>query len=272
MGNELQKAHISALLTTNWLGRSYQHFPEIGSTNVAIRQADSDGAVAEGTIFITEYQSAGKGRLNRKWEVPKETSLLFSLLFRPNWPAERAQWLTMVGCLAVIEAIETLTAVTVKIKWPNDLVLWQNDVWHKFVGILVEGEVVDGQMKTAVIGIGINVNIPAHQLPQANTPPTSLMVAVGEKIGREKLLATILNKFEPLYNQAHSGESPLEKWKEKLITIGQNVTVTQLNNHNQILGIAVDIDPYGQLIVQDQNGQKHTVQAGDVTLRNHIDI
>lgn len=271
MGDTLKKTDILPHLKTAWLGRNYHYFPEIGSTNSELRRRYVTEALPAGTLFVTDFQAAGKGRLARKWVVPANSSLLLSLLLNPKWPAEKGQWLTMIGCLAVINAVKSVTGLTVKIKWPNDLMLDVENEWRKFAGILVEGEMADGMLETAVYGMGVNVNISKSQLPEAKTAPTSLMIASGQKVDRVALLISFLTHFEAQYEKAMQGESPHEAWRQELITLGQPVEVAQLHNRTVLRGTAVDIDSYGRLKVQDDLGEIHLIYAGDVSLRGHFD-
>lgn len=268
MGSELESNQILPQLKTQWLGKRYRFFPEIGSTNTAVLTQNRASPLPEGTVFVTEHQSQGKGRLGRGWSAPSGSSLLFSVLLKPNWGGNSAAWLTMMGCLAAIEAIEAETAVSPKIKWPNDLVVMQNGVWHKTAGILVEGAFdAQGRLETAVFGMGLNVNIAQAQLPDAHTPATSLRIAQGAAVDRAALFVRILENLEKRYELVKNGRSPLAEWKAKLITLGNPVHVTNIGNNQTISGIAEDVDEHGHLLIRDAKSQRHTVQAGDVTLR-----
>jgi len=178
MKDKLTETAVSNALKTKWIAHTYYYYPEIGSTNDELKQRVAQGdalTVPAGTLILTEYQTQGKGRLNRQWKARTHTSLLFSILFRPQWPAQRANWLTMIASLAVVEAIEAQTTLTVAIKWPNDIVIQIDSVWHKVCGLLLEGGLnVNGRLQTIIMGIGLNVNIPTTNLPEALTPATSV--------------------------------------------------------------------------------------------------
>ncbi|HFQ94256.1 MAG TPA: biotin--[acetyl-CoA-carboxylase] ligase, partial [Anaerolineae bacterium] len=210
----------------------------------------------------------GKGRLQRRWEAPAGSSLLLSLLFKPDWPAEQANWLTMIASVAMAEAVAEETAVPVRIKWPNDLVIKVENVWHKVGGLLLEGDVgVDGRIRSVVLGIGLNVNIPAEQLPTGETPPTSLLAVLGRLVSRRALLVDFLQRVEVGVDTAVAGQSPQAAWQERLITLGQPVQVTHTGTNQAIVGMAESTDAFGHLLVRDETGKLHTVTAGDVTLR-----
>jgi BirA family biotin operon repressor/biotin-[acetyl-CoA-carboxylase] ligase len=142
------------------------------------------------------------------------------------------------------------------------------DIWHKVSGILQEGEfAVDGRLQSVIVGIGINVNIPAEQLPEGATPSTSLLAALGRPVPRLTLLTTFLNRAEALYDAGENGRSPQPAWQNKLITLGQPVQVAHTQTNHSFSGIAEATDAAGHLLVRDEAGQRHTVSAADVTLR-----
>lgn len=264
MMDELRETAVHRALTTRWLGRSYRYFAQIGSTNDALKAALE---LPAGTLFLTDYQSQGRGRLQRRWLAPQGSSLLLSLLFRPQWPPEQAQWLTMLASVAAAAAVEAATGLAVGVKWPNDLVVQMAGVWHKFSGLLLEGELGDdGRFQHIILGIGINVNIPADDLPEAVTPATSLLAATGHSFSRLDLLADFLRRLEISYEQAESGISPHAGWQERLVTLEQLVQVTR-SGQSALHGRAEGSDEWGRLLLRDEAGQLHKIAAGDVTLR-----
>lgn len=269
--NDLSKTAVTDTLRTTWLGRPYLYFESVESTNVLLKEhlaTADEAALPAGTVYLTDFQSAGRGRLARRWEAPACTSLLFSVLLRPGWPTQQANWLTMMASMAAADAIESLTELTVSVKWPNDLMLLSGHVWHKVGGILLEGDLgEDGRLRSVILGIGLNVNIPANQLPAAVTPATSLQVAGGRPLPRRPLLIALLSRLEAYYEAAGQGESPQPAWNRRLMMVGQPVQVTPTTGGEAISGIAEGTDPWGQLLVRDDTGVLHTIAAGDVTLR-----
>ena len=271
MKESLQETAVANAITTRWIGRVYHYFSQVGSTNDLLKtaaRANSAAALPAGAVYLTDYQAQGRGRLDRRWEASPGTSILHSILFRPHWPAERLPWLTMLAGLAAAEAIEAHTNLTVALKWPNDVVLWQETSWHKVGGILLEGEISPQQrLEYAILGMGLNVNIPAQQLPPASTPATSLLAAIGAPVSRLALLMTLWERLESHYDAAEGGESPQAAWHARLTTIGQAVTVRRLDTAGELVGVAEGADEWGHLLVRDAAGQLHTISAGDVTLR-----
>lgn len=269
MSETLDQAAVLPVLTTTWLGRPYHYVAEIGSTNDELKAWISAGSVANppaGTILLTDYQSAGRGRLDRRWEAPPGTALLFSVLFRPGWPVTRAGWLAMLAGVAVAEAIEQTTGATAGLKWPNDIMLQQAGQWQKAGGLLLDSQVEGDRLAHAILGIGLNVTMPPEALPSAATPPTSLSIVTGAPVSRLALLAACLQRLEVHYEAADRGQSPHDVWQARLITLGQPVVVFQ-GAGTQITGMAEATDEAGSLLVRDAAGLLHTVAAGDVTLR-----
>ncbi len=275
---------IRAARKTRWLGRPLHYSATVTSTNDILVEMARSGASA-GAMVVTDYQSQGKGRLGRRWLAPAGTSLLFSLLFRPSWPTERAAWITMLAGLAAQEAIRSCTGLSPRLKWPNDLMLLAGDQWLKVGGMLLEGQLADGHWDAAVLGIGINVNIGAEAIPAARSPATSLQKESGRLIDRATLLGQLLTSLENGYDAAEQGHSPHKAWEQELLTIGQSVTIgrsvtlgrsvtigqqtapSQGGTREPLSGIAVGTDEWGRLIIRDQAGREHAVSAGDVTLQ-----
>lgn len=262
MDDILNAGTIAQHLSTRWLGRPAHVLARLGSTNTTLREMAEEGARV-GTLLLTDYQEAGKGRFDRRWEAPAGTSLLFSLLFRPGWPARQAPWLTMCAGLAVVEAVKAETGLRAGLKWPNDVMLETDSGWRKMGGLLLETELEDDRLHLAVMGIGLNVNIPSAELPAAGA--TSLLAVKGETTPRLPLLAALLERLERFYAAAEQGESPQPAWNKRLITRGKRV---RASGPYSVEGTAEGTDEWGRLLVRDREGRLHAIPAGDVTLRD----
>lgn len=173
----------------------------------------------------------------------------------------------MVAGLAVIDAVESLTDLTPKLKWPNDFMLPAGDGWLKFGGMLLEGQLTDGRWEASILGIGINVNVEPGHIPLTRWPATSLLKESGREIDRALLLGALLDKLESGYEQADRGLSPRQAWQSKLVTIGRKVTVVQAGNRPPLAGVAERTDEWGRLMVRDSHGREHAISAGDVSLQ-----
>lgn len=253
-------------LSTHFVGHDYRYVEVTGSTNDDMRHLLAQESLPDGAVLLTNHQTAGKGRLRRQWVAAPDSSLLFSLLLRPDWEAERAGWVTMLAATAVSEAIATVTKLTVGLKWPNDVMLLHDGDWRKVGGLLLEGVTANGRLQYSIIGIGINVNMTANELPPAVTPPISLSLAGKRPFSRKLLLTTILAKLETAYESANAGQSPQPAWQAQLMTMGQPVTATFADGKT-ISGIAESTDEYGRLLLRDTVGKLHAIAAADVTLR-----
>ena len=169
-------------------GHIYRYEQLCPSTQRLLRADDPEGAIA-----VAEEQSEGRGRLGRTWHAPPETSVLVSILLRPIVDPPRVPELTLVAGTAVAEAITDTTGLEPAIKFPNDVLLGG----RKVAGILAESS--DGRV---VLGIGVNANQTAEQLPaEAQTEPTSLRLELGRPVERAPLLAAILLRLERAYDR-----------------------------------------------------------------------
>ena len=256
---------ISPLLT-RFLGHDYRYVEATGSTNDDLRALLESELLPDGMVLLTNHQTAGKGRLQRRWVAAPDSSLLFSLLLRPNWAAERAGWVMMLAATAVSDTISAVTGLTVGLKWPNDVMILHDGEWRKAGGLLLEGGTENGRLQHTIIGIGLNVNMTIAQLPQAITPPTSLSLAGKRPFSRKLLLTTLLSKLETAYEAANAGQSPQPAWQKRLMTMGQSVTATFADGRT-VNGMAESTDEYGRLLLRDTTGTLHPIAAADVTLR-----
>ncbi len=184
--SDLSSASVEPLLQGR-LGRPYRFVEECPSTQ---RLVDPDGA--EGTTVATDLQTHGRGRLGRMWEAPAGTALLFSVLLRPQPPMAIWPELSLVAGDAVAAALRGQTSVAAELSHPNDVLV----EGRKVAGILPEATV--GKV---VLGIGVNVNQAAEDLPaETAKPPTSLRVETGREWPRAPLFAAILLELERRYD------------------------------------------------------------------------
>ena len=173
-------------------GKVYRYAEVTVSTQRMLGEDSAEGAVA-----VTEEQTEGRGRLGRRWEAAPGTSILVSVLLVPAVEPPRLPELSLVAGGAVAQAIAEITGIEPAIKFPNDLLIGM----RKVAGILAESS--EGRV---VLGIGVNVNQTAQELPADTlTPPTSLRVVLGEPVDRARLLAAILLHLERDYDAWTTG-------------------------------------------------------------------
>lgn len=235
------------------------------STNDILKGMAREGA-PEGTLVLADEQTAGRGRLNRRWLAPAGTSLLFSLLFcpseSPRVPGAGFQSplvYTMMCSLAVRDAVAQVAGVPIGIKWPNDLVYGG----CKLGGILTEVSTGAGDACYAIVGIGINVNWDPTSL-EFDYPATSLSNVAGRPLARGDLLRAIVRRVADRYAELRAGVSPAREWESALETIGREVVVELPSE--RLIGVAVGVDADGALLVRGRDGTRRVV-AGDVRLR-----
>src|SRR5579864_1737452 len=145
----------SALARTLFSGK-LRYFSEIDSTNTAALDAAGKGA-EEGTVFLADQQTSGRGRNGHSWHSQPGTSILASVLLRPPVAPAQALWLSLIAGLAAHEAILGACGIDCDLRWPNDLLIGR----HKVSGILTELAADAERLRFAVVGIGINVNQPS---------------------------------------------------------------------------------------------------------------
>ena len=173
-------------------GKVYRYAEVTPSTQRMLGEDSAEGAVA-----VTEEQTEGRGRLGRRWEAAPGSSILVSVLLVPAVESARLPELSLVTGGAVAQAIAEITGIEPAIKFPNDLLIGM----RKVAGILAESS--EGRV---VLGIGVNVNQTARELPADTlTPPTSLRVVLGEPVDRARLLAAILLHLERDYDAWTTG-------------------------------------------------------------------
>lgn len=238
-----------------------RYFDSIGSTNNEALAWATSGA-KDLSLVIADEQTAGRGRLDRKWLTPKGTALAFSLILRPT-AAERP-YLTRIVGLAALAVTDALRAreLTAQIKWPNDVLLNA----HKVAGILVESVWSGEEIDCVVIGTGVNIlrgAVPPAEMLQF--PATSLEESLGSGIERESVLRDILAGIIAI--RPHIGsDSFISSWEKALAFRGEQIQVEE-GNGNTITGKLLGLEPDGSLRLSDDQGAPVTVRFGDVRLR-----
>ncbi|HXF97583.1 MAG TPA: biotin--[acetyl-CoA-carboxylase] ligase [Gaiellaceae bacterium] len=228
-------------------GRPYLYERECPSTQALVLGR----GLPEGAVAVAEHQTAGRGRLGRRWEEPPGSSVLVSVLLRP--PSDRRPpELSLVGGLAAAEAIEEVTGLATQLKWPNDVMLDR----RKVAGVLAE--LAEGEV---ALGIGINVNQRREELPaDAPTPPGSLRTVTGRAYDRAPLLATLLLRLERAYDAwreggldaLYGGIGARDFLRGRRITVdGQAATAVQILRD-------------GRLEIETEPHVLHAIESGEI--------
>lgn len=250
-------------LSTNYIGKEIYYFPELKSTNIIAKEKALHRAegIEEGTLIIAERQSAGKGRLGRKWFSPVG-GIWLSVILYPQLSPSYISRITLMTAVAAVKAIKICTQIKSQIKWPNDILINEK----KVCGILTEMSAELDIISWVVVGIGINVNIDHREFPediQENT--ISLKEVSGKEILRVKLAQTFLQEFEKYYEILKRREfsSVLKEWKLYSHTLGRKIRVD--TGEKIITGEAVDINEEGALILKKEDGELVEILSGTIT-------
>jgi BirA family transcriptional regulator, biotin operon repressor / biotin---[acetyl-CoA-carboxylase] ligase len=239
---------IQSSLATQSLGRRIELRDQIGSTNreaVSLAQA----GVEHGTVVLADSQSEGRGRLSRLWFSPPGVNLYCSIVIRKAISADRhsewLSWLPLTAALAAAEAIETVAATSVAVKWPNDLLI----AGRKIGGILCESGTTAPSGPFQVIGIGLNINGERNDFPdELRETATTIRHEVGSFIDRNRLLAQLLYELEACLDEyAQRGIERLAlAYGRRCSTIGKIVKAT-LADGKELVGLAEAIGKDGSL-------------------------
>jgi BirA family biotin operon repressor/biotin-[acetyl-CoA-carboxylase] ligase len=253
---------IARALTTACLGHPVHYWPQVDSTMDQARRLAEMGpdAAPDGTLVVADQQTAGRGRLQRSWWSPAASSLLISLILRPLLFPHHAQCMTMVCSLAVCEAIDRVSGLEARVKWPNDVLIGG----RKTCGILTELDVLGEQINYAIVGIGINVNVDFGGAPPMMAPATSLKVEIGRTVSRMDLLVTLLECIEVRYLALQNGDTFHAQWARQMATLGQHVEIS--SGAERWSGLATGVDPDGALLLRTEDGHIQRILAGDVSL------
>lgn len=208
-------------------------------------------ALPEGAVAACDEQTAGRGRLGRTWQAPPGSAVLCTILLWPP-PECRAAELSLVGGLAVADAVESALGLAAQIKWPNDVMVNR----RKVAGVLAEAR--DGAV---LLGIGVNVNQAREQLPgDAATPAASLLTVDGVRRARAPILAELLLRLELHYDRWRQGgvDAVYDTLGARDFLRGRRVAVDGAS------GYAVGIDRRGRLEI-DVGGERRLVGSGEVS-------
>ena len=237
-------------------------FESIDSTNEEAKRRGEAGA-PDGSIYVADNQTNGKGRRGRTWLSPAGEDIFFTILLRPDLPLNSVSMLTLVAASAVAEAVDKVTGQECQIKWPNDIVLNRK----KVCGILTEMNMEIDSIAYVVVGVGINVNRMEFREDIAETA-TSLKKESGLSIKRAELLSEILSAFfrdYKLFLEKQDLSPFLESYNQKLVNVGREVKI--IKKGEEIIRTAIGINDRGELIVKDAEGNTEHIFSGEVSVR-----
>ncbi len=237
----LFSADVRNGLNVEIVGREILSVPEIGSTNTRIRELAEQGAL-EGTVLVADRQSAGRGRLGRRWESPSGVNLYCSILLKPQMPVQQAPQLTFLSAVAVAETLNQVCSLAATVKWPNDILV----DGAKISGLLNEMNAETEQIHYVILGVGINLNMTAEQFPsELNYPATSALIKTGASVDRLLFLRTFLEKLDGYYREFRlQGFAPIRKRWEGLCNL-MNRRVKVVQQAGELIGTVVGSIPTG---------------------------
>ncbi len=234
------------------------HLEEIDSTNKYAKENITQ--IPDGTVVYADKQTAGRGRLNRKWDYTGCDNIYASIVLKPSKRYKDCYSnLTQLLCLVLCQTFEEY-GITPKIKWPNDIQINKK----KISGILAEAVMGEGELKGIVLGFGINLNTTQDILDKINQPATSLNIEIGKTVDKKEFLNKLTEKFCLLYNKFLEDGFLLIKddYIRRAGFLKQEVTVRLPDKDT--CGIAEGVTDTGALILKDKNNKEQILLIGDI--------
>ena len=256
---------IASFLRTKYLGREFELLEETDSTNSHLKRNADQLAGHNGYTVVALQQTGGRGRMGRSFYSPAQQGVYMSFLLEPRFTFSDISLATVLAVVAVCRAIEEVAGFRPQVKWVNDV------IYHgkKLVGILTEAslETESGRIKYLIPGIGININ-------RDENIPTELRDIVGAlnefseaPCDRNRLIASVLNHFEEIYETYLSGnrDAILDEYRSLLCVFGKEYNV--ISPSGSYPATPIDIDREARLIVKDRDSVIHTLNSGEISIR-----
>lgn len=261
--DSLIPSEIKWKLKTRIFGREVISYRKVDSTNDAAYELAEKG-IKEGTVVLAEEQGKGKGRHGRSWQSPPKGGIYMSCVLRPRMAPNEIPRITLLAAVAVAKSIRKATGLDAMIKWPNDILV----DGKKVCGILTEMKAEQDSVDFIILGIGVNVNTPARNLPKGATSLKEELRHAGRKtdLSRVEIAKKMLESLESEYHALkEKGFKPIiEEWRRLSAMLGSRIRVVLQNRTFE--GLAHDVDPDGSLVVRLDSGVMEKVSSGDVVL------
>lgn len=246
-------------LGENEIGRKMIHYFRTASTNdVALKLAAQEAP--HGTVVVAEEQTAGRGRLGRKWFSEKSSGIYCSVVLRPPFSPAAAPMLTLVAGVAACHAVRSVTGLPVDIRWPNDLIVNNK----KVCGILTEMSAEVDRLHAVVVGIGINVNHRAMPA-EIKTIATSFALEGGKPYSRANILIALLKEIERFYKLllAEGGGAIAKAWAAAS-TYASGKRVRVISRSGEFCATTDGLDPSGALRTIREDGKRDLLVSGEI--------
>ena len=248
------------------IGREIVCLDEIDSTNSECKRMAARGA-PNGAVVIANGQTAGRGRMNRSFQSPKDKGIYFSVLLYPDLSPENLLPLTSLAGICVCAAVERVCGARPRLKWPNDPVLNGKKVCGILTELSMEGE--SGRVAYVITGIGVNVGqAPGDFSPDVAAMATSLSWELGQPVSRPRLAAAMIEELDKAYSALRCGDLSeyLAACRRDCVTLGKRVQLLSPDGRRETAE-AVGLDERFGLIVRDASSAERVIRAGEVSVR-----
>jgi BirA family biotin operon repressor/biotin-[acetyl-CoA-carboxylase] ligase len=248
---------VQANLKTRFLGRQIEYYGRLESTNSEAWEIIDEG-VQSGALLITDNQYNGRGRFDQKWYASPDKSLTFSILLFSDLEPVISGWIPILSGVAIQKALAKFDT-SVKLKWPNDLLL----NGKKIGGILCESKVKENLLNQIVIGIGLNVNETKEDFnPAIQSMANSLHIVSGKFYQRERVLAEIVNELEPWISGLPKNTDQIQfEWEAACGHLKEEI---QFHNGNEIVsGIFKSLGKSGSAVIE-VDGKETQFHSGEI--------
>jgi len=234
------------------VGGRILYFDEVGSTNDVLKGLACEDAPA-GLVAVTDEQTAGRGREGRAWHSPPGAGLYFSYVLRPRLEVALAAWLTGTAAVGAAAAIREFSGLDARIEWPNDVVV----DGRKLGGVLAESRTSGGKVDFVAVGVGLNVNLDAGELPEGlRAAATSLSAQIGETVDRRGLFAALLAGIDSRVGLLAEGRTA--ELADEFNALCRSVGLP-LERPGAEAGVAEGVDELCRMIVRTGDGGKAVV-------------
>ncbi len=240
------------------MGRSLVVLETCSSTNDVAAKYALDGA-PHGLTVIAEEQTAGRGRLGRRWLSPKG-GIWFTIVLRDHVTTDICSSLPLTGALAVARTLKSTLGVLARVRWPNDIVIDGS----KVAGVLVESKSKGNELDYVLLGVGINANFPTNLVREANPESISLLDLAGSPVNRERLIASILSEIEYLNEllTTNDSENVLSLLERLECSRGRNVSVRL--EEGEISGVFEGYQGLSKVRIASRGGKIESIDTSAV--------